>query len=245
MTGGAGDDTYVVDTVGDVVIEDEDSGTDTVEAAISYTLGADVENLVLTGTAGLSGTGNALANIITGNAGDNLIDGGAGDDTMAGGLGNDTYIVTERGDTVTEIADAGNDTVRASVRFALGANIENLVLTGMDAIDGTGNDLANIITGNGASNILDGGAGADRLIGGDGNDIYIVDHEGDLVIEEHRPTATDTVKASESDYTLGRVCGEPCADRKVLNMDGTGNTLANSLHRQFRRQRSRWRRGCG
>lgn len=92
MYGGAGNDTYIVDTAQDVVSEAAASGTDLVQASVSYTLGANVENLTLTGKSALTGTGNSLANVLTGNAGNNLLLGGLGDDTLFGGAGDDTLV---------------------------------------------------------------------------------------------------------------------------------------------------------
>ena len=85
MAGGLGNDVYVVDNIGDMVIENAGAGIDTVQANISYMLTANVENLQLTGTANINGTGNILNNSLTGNSGNNILDGGAGVDTMAGG----------------------------------------------------------------------------------------------------------------------------------------------------------------
>lgn len=102
--------------------------------------------------------------------GDDWIDGGAGKDSMYGGRGDDTYIVDDAGDCVIEDECAGTDTVRSSVTFRLGSNIENLVLTGAAAICAFGNDLANTLTGNDASNTLVGYAGADVLNGRGGSD---------------------------------------------------------------------------
>ena len=86
---------------------------------------------------------------------------------MNGGLGNDTYIVDNSGDLVLETSAAGGiDSVQSSATFTLGSNIESLTLTGANAINGTGNNLANTLTGNGAANILDGGVGADTMPGG-------------------------------------------------------------------------------
>jgi Ca2+-binding RTX toxin-like protein len=91
MTGGAGDDVYIVDTLGDVVIELAGGGTlDTVQTSISLTLAAEVENLILTGSGLINGTGNSGNNLITGNIANNILVGGAGSDTMLGGNGNDT-----------------------------------------------------------------------------------------------------------------------------------------------------------
>ena len=89
MEGGAGDDTYMVDNVGDVVVEAAAAGNDTVIASVSFLLSENVENLTLTGFAALSGTGNALDNRITGNDGANTLSAGAGNDRIDGNLGND------------------------------------------------------------------------------------------------------------------------------------------------------------
>jgi Ca2+-binding RTX toxin-like protein len=80
MIGGAGDDTYIVDNVGDMVVEEAGAGNDHVEASASQTLGAEVEKLTLNGKAHVNGTGNALTNTFTGNRADNRLSGAAGND---------------------------------------------------------------------------------------------------------------------------------------------------------------------
>jgi Ca2+-binding RTX toxin-like protein len=173
MTGGSGNDTYVVDNVGDSVVETAGNGSDTVRASISYTLGTSQEDLILTGSANLNGTGNTQVNLLVGNSGNNVLDGGADKDTMQGGLGDDTYLVDNAGDVVIEAAGEGVDTVITSVNLTLSANVENLTASGTANRNLTGNELANVLTGNAGANTLDGAAGADTLIGGAGNDTLI------------------------------------------------------------------------
>jgi Ca2+-binding RTX toxin-like protein len=116
---------------------------------------------------------------LSGGVGDDLLDGGAGADIMTGGIGNDTFYVDSwsddgdaaNDDQVVELAGGGTgDWVYASVTYALSAEVEKLTLSGSAAIDGFGNDLANIINGNGAENVLRGGLGADALSGNGGDD---------------------------------------------------------------------------
>jgi Ca2+-binding RTX toxin-like protein len=226
MQGGAGDDTYVVDDVGDVVTEAASAGTDLVQSSLTYTLGSNLENLTLTGTTAINGTGNALANTLTGNSGANILNGGTGADSMVGGAGNDTYVVDNIGDVITEAASAGTDVVQSSVTYTLAANVENLTLTGTGAINATGNTLANTLTGNTGNNLLDGGAGNDTLIGGTGNDTYVVDSASD-VITENASEGTDLVQSSAT-YTLAANV-ENLTLTGITAINGTGNTLNNLL----------------
>ncbi len=211
------------------------------------------------------GAGNDIINTAAGNdtinggTGNDAIDGGAGNDRMTGGTGNDTYIVDSTGDIVTETSTLSTeiDTVKASITYILGANLENLTLTGFAAINGTGNSLNNKLIGNRGDNILnagagndtldgdtgndtlDGGAGNDTLIasigndvmrGGTGNDTYIVGGLNDDIIIENGGEGIDTVQApytSAQGYTLGANL-----ENLILlegGTDGTGNSLDNIL----------------
>ena len=189
MQGGEDDDDYSVDNAGDVVIEEADAGFDTVRSSISYTLTDNVERLLLSGGPAIDGTGNDLDNeivgdddantlrgldgndMLSGRGGNDLLIGGLGADTMQGGEDNDVYTVDDAGDVVIEEAGAGFDTVRSSISYTLTDNVERLLLSGGPAIDGTGNDLNNVIIGNNAANELSGLDGNDMLSGRDGDDV--------------------------------------------------------------------------
>nr|WP_281288691.1 FG-GAP-like repeat-containing protein [Azospirillum lipoferum] len=236
LIGGTGNDTYVVDNSGDVLVELPGEGTDTVQSSISHTLLADFENLTLTGSAALTGTGNALNNLLTGNGaanlltgleGDDTLNGGGGADTLIGGIGNDLYVVDNAGDVVTELVGEGIDTVNASINWTLGANIENLTLTGSAAITATGNELNNVLTGNSGANVLDGGLGADSMAGGAGNDVYLVDDAGDMVTEL-AGQGIDEVRTSLSSYLLGANV-EALTYTGTGDFTGSGNALDNLL----------------
>jgi Ca2+-binding RTX toxin-like protein len=249
MQGGAGDDTYFVDSTNDVVTENSNEGIDTVYTSVSLgrNLDANIENLILLGNAttatgnGLDNTliGNDLANTLNGGAGDDTLDGGAGVDTLIGGDGNDTFIIDSTTDTITETSTGGIDTVQSSVTFTLGAssNLENLILTGTNSINGTGNALNNLLIGNSGNNTLNGGdgndtlnggGGTDTLVGGNGNDIYIVDSTTDTITETSTG-GVDTVQSSVS-YTLGATSNlENLTLTGSAEINGTGNTLNNVI----------------
>ncbi|ESQ74630.1 calcium-binding protein [Asticcacaulis sp. AC402] len=218
MAGGLGDDTYLVNQVGDIAIEAAGEGKDTVLSSISYSLvGQVIENLTLTGYTGINGTGNGVGNVIIGNAYNNVLIGGAGADTMIGGNGNDTYGVDVAGDVVSEAPAYGTDTVEASITYTLSANLENLILTGLANINGTGNAGNNVITGN---------AGTNALAGGAGNDTYYIQNTTDT-ISEATGNGTDIIYSSVTYTVFGAV--ETLALTGVDNINATGNSLVNIL----------------
>ena len=245
LEGGLGNDTYVVDSLSDTIIEQAEGGLDTVEAYLSYTLGNEVERLVLAGSGHWNATGNGFDNALFGNSGSNRLDGGLGADQMQGGAGNDVYVVENENDWVQEGFDEGIDTIERSfdTTLILTDNVENLVLAG-DVYRGNGNALDNLITGNAADNnllglegndTLIGGAGndalfgaegSDVLIGGTGDDYYEIDDVNDIITENPNE-GDDFVRATVS-WTLG-------PNQERLAVDGsddlsvTGNALANGL----------------
>jgi Ca2+-binding RTX toxin-like protein len=190
LDGGSGDDTLIGGEGNDVLAGG--TGTDTAsygDAAAGVTVNVGLTGPQATGGAGLdtlSGIenlvgsafndilmGDAGANRIDGGAGNDRLDGGAGADALAGGIGDDSYVVDNAGDVVTELDGEGSfDIVESWINYTLGANLENLVLWG-NALNGTGNDLANSLTGNDRDNILMGYAGDDVLVGNGGYDTLL------------------------------------------------------------------------
>lgn len=259
LYGGAGNDTYILDDLGDRVVEAASEGYDLVQASFSYSLGANMEALTLVGSSAINGIGNSGANVLRGNIANNSLDGGAGADTMIGGRGNDTYIVSDPGDKVSEKTGEGLDEVKASVTHELAANVENLLLSaGAGAINGFGNTLANSIKGNESANVLDGdagnddlsghggddillggdgddvlrgGAGADRLYGGNGSDKYAVDNVLDRIVEAVGG-GIDRVSASTSFALSSGAEVESIATKQAAGLDAinlTGNAFAQAI----------------
>jgi trimeric autotransporter adhesin len=208
LTGGAGNDYYVVQNASDVIVENAGEGLDTIESSVSYALPDNTEILVLTGSADLGGTGNAANNTLIGNAGAN---------TLAGGGGNDYYVVQNAGDTVVENAGEGLDTIESSVSYALADNTEILVLTGTADLNGTGNS---------ANNTLIGNAGINTLTGGAGSDYYVVQNTGDVVVEASGE-GLDTIESSVS-YALPDNT-EILVLTGSADLTGTGNSGNNTL----------------
>jgi len=200
LIGGKGDDNCIVRGQGDIVVENNNEGTDNVFSFIDYTLGANVENLTLldgadSASSAKVGMGNALNNVLRGNSYANVLAGDAGNDTLygskatdsegdalSGGVGNDAYYVYSPKDIIDD--SAGNDSLYSTADYTLGANIENLFLQGQ-ATTGQGNSLNNRIVGNEslASN-LTGGGGVDTLEGGYGDDTFNLSSSGDMVIDK-------------------------------------------------------------
>ncbi|NJL21157.1 MAG: calcium-binding protein [Leptolyngbyaceae cyanobacterium SM1_3_5] len=189
-------------------------------SAVSFSLVANVENLVLTGNAAIDGFGNELNNTLTGNnannvligfAGNDTIDGRGGTDTLVGGLGDDRYLIGDASDQIVEEAGEGTDTAVASVSYTLSANVENLTLTGNSVLNGTGNAIDNLLIGNNTNNdlfgldgndTLDGRGGNDALIGGEGDD-RLLGGDGDDYMEGN--AGNDSIEGgSGNDFLSGR-----------------------------------------
>jgi Ca2+-binding RTX toxin-like protein len=154
LNGGAGDDRYIINDK-DAIKELDGGGNDTVESSITFTLPNFVENLILTGTAHINGTGSKDNNTITGNTGDNVLKGAGGDDTLNGGVGDD---VLDGGAGIDVLnGDTGHDLLRGGA-----AN---------DTLDGGVGD--DVLRGDAGDDTLTGGEGDDLMTGGSGNDTFV------------------------------------------------------------------------
>lgn len=181
FTGGDGNDTYVINNTHDVIVEGTDQGEDTAQASVSYTLAANVENLLLGGHQDINGTGNELNNLITGNSGANVLSGLAGDDMIRGGTGADT-ILGGLGDDNLD-GGAGTDTVSyAGASGAVTVSLANTGFqnTGADGFDKlanfenlTGSSFGDTLTGSSTKNVITGGGGADVISGGGAIDTFV------------------------------------------------------------------------
>jgi Ca2+-binding RTX toxin-like protein len=208
MRGGVGDDLYRIDNSGDQVLESANEGIDTIETPFATTLGANIENVTLLGTAAVGATGNGLANVF-----DGTINGAANVFTGLGG--NDTYYLGA-GDSAVESSSGGTDTIVVGSTWTLATNFENLTLAGNAAINGTGNSSANILTGNSAANVLAGGIGNDTYYVGAGDSV--VENSGagvDLVVSD----VTWTLAAFVENLTLVGTAA----------INGTGNGYDNVI----------------
>jgi Ca2+-binding RTX toxin-like protein len=143
LVGGLGNDTYLVDSTTDTITENASEGTDLVQSSVTFSLASilNVENLTLTGTIAINGTGNSLDNTLTGNTGVNILNGGDGNDFLFGGLGNDTLTGGAGVDhfvfNTTLNATSNKDTITDFVSGTDKIDLENSVMTALGLTTGT------------------------------------------------------------------------------------------------------------
>jgi Ca2+-binding RTX toxin-like protein len=157
LSGGAGNDLYVLDSATDIVTEAADAGVDQVQTgvALGAVLPGNVENLRLTGSADIDGSGNGLANVIYANSGSNVLNGRSGADTASYQFGATAGVKVSLAATSAQATGgSGSDTL---------LSIEHLV----------GSGFADRLTGNNGANVLEGARGNDTLMGGNGSDSVV------------------------------------------------------------------------
>jgi Ca2+-binding RTX toxin-like protein len=246
MVGKGGNDTYVVDNLGDVTFENAGEGAnDSIYTSISLALNDSYEIETLStfdwaGTAAINLTGNALNNYMIGNAGANLLDGRSGADILVGKGGNDAYFIDNAGDNIFEDSGGGADAAYVTVSYTLRPDSEVETLSTLDwngtaAIDLTGNNLANYMIGNAGANVLNGGGSNDILVGKGGADTFAfttalgagnVDYVADFVSGtdkiglDHGIFGMGVGALSASAFVVGTAAGD--ADDRVIYNSATG-----------------------
>jgi len=261
LRGGLGNDTYIIASSGVTVAEESAAGgIDTVHTAFSYTLGTNLEHLVLTGTAAVNGTGNAQSNTLLGNNGDNTLDGGAGNDTLLGGAGNDTLNGGDGMDTL--LGGAGNDTLNGGDGMDTllgGAGDDTYTVEHIsDTVNEASNEGTDLVqssitytlldhvehltltgtaaingTGNASNNTLTGNSGNNRLDGRDGADSIVGGAGNDTYIVDHVSDAvTEGVDAGIDVVGSSISIAALFPNVENLALIGTGhlNARGNSLH---------------
>lgn len=207
MEGGLGNDTYIVDTFSDdgnaanddFLIEAAGGGVDAVNASVSYVLASEIENLTLSGTVAINGTGNTLANVITGNSAANVLIGLDGNDTLNGGGGDD-------------VLDGGND----SDTLDGGAGNDQLF----------GGAASDTLRGSAGSDLIVGGTGKDTLTGGTEADVFRFAF-GDTTLNTNLDRITDFVTGVDR-IDIDFITGAPAAGAYLETTIAT-NTYADAL----------------
>ncbi len=227
LAGGGGNDTFILNVSGDVVTDTSASAHNTVQAGFSYSLPTDVNTLILTGTAAVTGTGNTAADLIVGNTGaDTLTASGTAATTLMGGGGNTTFVVVNSKDVVVETFTGTSDLILSSASYTLPTNVNVLTLTGTAALAATGNAQNDVLNANSGADTLSAGAGLATLNGGTGNDIFVVNDTSD-VVNVTATGVTDTIESTVS-YVL------PANVLKLIlegtaALSATGNSLNDTL----------------
>jgi Ca2+-binding RTX toxin-like protein len=243
MNGGTGNDTCYVDDAGDAVTEMAGEGTDRVIASVTYLLSDNVENLTLTGTDNIAGTGNDLDNILSGNAGINLLSGGAGIDRLNGAAGMDFLEGGEGNDVLADTAGAGyfnggagNDSLRGdgAADFFLGGTGNDSIVTGTGAdviAFNLGDGQDTVAASIGADNVLSRGGGiaySDLSLRKSGNHLILDIGTSDRItlsnwyasLDNRSMLTLQVIAEAMADFDAGGT--DPLSDNRVESFDFAG-----------------------
>ena len=226
LIGGAGNDLFVVNGPADVVLDQPNHGSNTIDTSVSFALPDNVQNLTATGSTAVTLRGGSSAGTLTANTGNDTLIAGTGVATLVGGAGNVTFVVDNAADSISVASAKAGNVVQTSVSYALGANLLNLTATGNSAVSLTANSLAVKLTANNGNDTLISGTGIDTLVAGAGTDTFVVNNSSDVVTAAS-PAAGDLVQSSVN-YTLASTL-QALASVGTTSIKLTGNALADVI----------------
>ncbi|WP_280956440.1 beta strand repeat-containing protein [Ciceribacter lividus] len=217
--GGEGDDTYIVDVAGGVIVEELDGGIDTVRTSLSsFTVQENIEGVVFTGTGSFTAIGNSANNHLAGGIGDDVLSGGLGDDVLVGGVGSDTLDGGDGNDTADYSSSAAGVSVSLVGGIGVGGDAAGDTLISIETVIGSAFDdtLTSTMVGT-------------TLQGGSGNDTYVVNDQG-VTILEGAGQGDDEIRTTSTNYSIaGNVNIERLTYIGGGNSVLTGNSANNTI----------------